>query len=80
MLKRVYKASDEFMAITIQEMLRSRGIEAMIRRFETSWLDGLPKIWQGGWGEVLVMEENLKEAEEYVEEFLKESAEGSTPE
>ncbi len=75
MLKRVYLAPDEFTAITLREMLKSRNIRAEIKRFETSWLDGLPKMMKGGWGEVLVMEENFDEASEYVEEFLKSSAE-----
>lgn len=74
MLKRIYLAPDEFTAITLREMLKSRNIQAMIRRFETSWLDGIPKMMHGGWGEVLVNEEDAKEAEEYVNEFLKDSA------
>jgi hypothetical protein len=70
MLKRAFLAPDEFMAITIREMLKSRNIEAEVRRFETSWLDGLPKMMKGGWGEVMVHEEDLAQAQEYVEEFL----------
>ena len=75
MLKRVYLAPDEFMAITVREMLKSRDIEAIIRRFETSWLDGLPKVMKGGWGEVLVEEADFITAEECVREFLQDSAE-----
>lgn len=74
MLKKVYLAPDEFTAITIREMLKSLNIEAIIRRFETTWLDGLPKIMKGGWGEIFVDENDAKLAEEYIEEFLKESA------
>jgi hypothetical protein len=73
MLKRVYVAPDEFTAITLREMLRSRSIEALIKRFETSWLDGLPKMMKGGWGEVLVNEEDEVEAEKCIQEFLEES-------
>ncbi|MGB3478465.1 MAG: hypothetical protein WBB67_04830 [bacterium] len=70
MLKRAYLAPDEFTAITLREMLKGKGIIAMIQRFETTWLDGLPKIMKGGWGEVLVDEQNLEDAEKYIEEFL----------
>ncbi len=70
MLKRVYLAQDEFSAITIKEMLGSKNIIALVRRFETTWLDGLPKILKGGWGEVLVEEEDYEQALEYIEEFL----------
>lgn len=73
MLKRVYLAPDEFTAITLREMLKGRHIQAMIRRFETSWLDGLPKVMKGGWGEVLVNEEDAEKAEDYIKEFLEES-------
>ena len=62
MLKRVYLAPDEFTAITLREMLKSQNIKAMIQRFETSWLDGLPKMMRGGWGEVLVNEEDIEKA------------------
>lgn len=70
MLKSAYLAPDEFTAITLREMLKGKGINVMIRRFETTWLDGLPKIMKGGWGEVLVNEQDLEDAEQYIEEFL----------
>jgi hypothetical protein len=73
MLKRVYLAPDEFTALTLQEMLQGKGIQAMIRRFETTWLNGLPKVMKGGWGEVLVAEENAVKAEEYITEYLQET-------
>ncbi len=75
MLKRVYVAPDEFTAITLKEMLASRDIKAMTRRFETSWLDGLPKVMKGGWGEVLVDEKDASQAEECIKEFLEQSVE-----
>jgi len=74
MLKRVYISPDEFTAITLREMLRSRKIHAEVRRFETTWLDGLPKLMKGGWGEVLVDEDNAEEAEKFINEFMQESA------
>lgn len=70
MLKRIYLAPDEFTAITLREMLSGQGIKAMIRRFETTWLDGLPKMMRGGWGEVLVDEIDAVQAEELINEFL----------
>jgi hypothetical protein len=75
MLKRVYMAPDEFTAITLKEMLASRDIKAITRRFETSWLDGLPKVMKGGWGDVLVDEKDAELAEEYIKEFLEQSNE-----
>ncbi len=72
MLKRVFLAPDEFTAITIRAMLKGKNIESVINRFETTWLDGLPKIMKGSWGEVLVDEKDLEKAQEYIDEFLKE--------
>ena len=73
MLKCVYLAPDEFTAITIKEVLKSKNIQSVIRRFETSWLDGLPKVMKGGWGEVLVEETNSVQAAEYIKEFLQDT-------
>jgi hypothetical protein len=70
MFRNVYLAPDEFTAITIRAMLKSRNIHAEIRRFATSWFDGLPKLMNGGWGEVFVDENNLKEARQFINEFL----------
>jgi len=77
MLKSVFKAPDEFTAITIREMLASNNIESVVRRFETTWLDGLPKVLKGCWGDVLVTEEDWAEADECVREFMKAAEEGS---
>jgi hypothetical protein len=70
MLKPVIVAPDEFTAITLREMLRGNDIPSVIQRFETTWLDGLPKVMKGGWGEVLVDEKNLATAKTLIEEFL----------
>jgi hypothetical protein len=78
MLKRVYLAPDEFTAITLREMLISKNIEAITRRFETTWLDGLPKIMKGGWGDVLVDEKDQEKAEEYIKEFFEQCDESAS--
>jgi len=77
MLKSVFKAPDEFTAITIREMLAANNIESIVRRFETTWLDGLPKVLKGYWGEVLVTDEDWAEAGECVRDFLKATEKGS---
>jgi hypothetical protein len=75
MLKSIYVAPDEFIAITIKEMLAGKDIKAITRRFETSWLDGLPKVMKGGWGDIMVDEKDAQEAEEHIREFLEEHQE-----
>lgn len=75
MLKSVYVAPDEFTAITIKEMLAGNNIKAITRRFETSWLDGLPKVMKGGWGDIVVDEKDAQPAGKYIKEFLEEHQE-----
>lgn len=70
MLKRVYLAPDELTAITLREMLKSVHITAVIQRFETTWLDGLPRMMKGGWGEVLVDASDVPDAEQHIRTFL----------
>jgi hypothetical protein len=53
-MKKVYVAPDEFMALSVKSLLDEEGILSDIRRYENVWLDGLPKLMHGGWGEVLV--------------------------
>ena len=71
MLKRVYLAPDELTAITLREMLKS--VTAIIQRFETTWLDGLPRVMKGGWGEILVEETDVEDAQQHIQRFLEES-------
>lgn len=82
MLKSIYVAPDEFLAITIKEMLAGKDIKAITRRFETSWLDGLPKVMKGGWGDIMVDEKDARLAEQYIKEFLEEheQMDSDTPE
>ena len=70
MFKRVYVAPDEFTAITIRDFLESEGVRVLLRRFETSWLDGLPKLMMGGWGELVVSEDDFDDAGRLIELFL----------
>jgi len=48
----VYKAPDEFSAITIKEMLESQGISAMIRSTQIPWYDNVMQRVTGVWGEI----------------------------
>ncbi|RKX70977.1 hypothetical protein DRP53_03165 [candidate division WOR-3 bacterium] len=70
MYKRVYVAPDEFTAVAIRDFLENEGIHVMLRRYETSWLDGLPKVMMGGWGEIAVSEDDYEEARRLIEIFL----------
>lgn len=66
----VYKAPDEFSAITIKETLEGQGISAMIRSVQIPWYDNVMQRATGVWGEILVAEERRKEAERIIKEYL----------
>lgn len=70
MFKRVYIAPDEFTAVTLRDFLENEGIHVLLRRYETSWLDGLPKVMMGGWGEIAVTEDDYQEACRLIDIFL----------
>ncbi len=69
-MKKVYVAPDEFMALSVKSLLDEEGILSDIRRYENVWLDGLPKLMHGGWGEVLVTEDDFDDAKVLVDAFL----------
>ena len=66
----VYKAPDEFSAITIREILKGQGISTMIRSAQIHWYDNIMQRATGVWGEILVFEEKKKEAERIIREYL----------
>lgn len=70
MFKKVYVAPDEFTAITVRDFLENEGIHVLLRRYETTWLNGLPRFWMGGWGEIIVTEDDYDDARHLVEIFL----------
>ena len=70
MFKSVYVAPDEFTAVTIRDFLENEGIHVLLRRYETTWLDGLPKLMMGGWGEIIVSEDDYDDAGRLIEIFL----------
>lgn len=73
----VYKATDEFSAITIKETLESQGISAMMRSAQIPWYDNIMQRATGVWGEILVPEERGKEARKIIEEYFTDLKENS---
>ena len=69
-MRQVYVAPDEFMAISIKSLLDEEGIPNELRRYENVWLNGLPKLMHGAWGEILVFEEDFDDAKVLVDAFL----------
>jgi hypothetical protein len=69
-LKSVYKANDEFEAISLRELLFKEGIEAVIQSRQVPMYDGVMTVAVGYWGDLLVREEDFEKAKELIEGFL----------
>ena len=68
-IQSVYSASNEFMALTVRDMLRENGIAAMIKRHEIAGLNVDMFSSGGAWGEVLVEDEHINRAQELIGAF-----------
>jgi len=66
----IFEANNELEAITIQAFLESQGINAAVRSRQIPMYDGIAKVWNPVWGNVLVMEEDCEIAEEVISEYL----------
>jgi hypothetical protein len=74
--KAVYKAPDEFAALTIQSALEAEGITSEIRSFQMPMYDGIAMMQKPFWGEILVLEKDFDRGKRIVADFL--STEGKT--
>jgi len=65
----VYRADQEFLALTIRDMLRDNGIGAMIKKDIIAGFNFDIGSTGGIWGEVLVEEEEFNKALELIGAF-----------
>jgi len=69
-LKAVYKAPDEFSALTIKSLLESEGIEAEIKSYQIAAYDSVGMMQKPFWGEVIVLEKDYQKSLKIIEEYL----------
>jgi len=70
-LRPVYRAPDEFSALAVQRVLAEAEIECLVQSAMVPWTDGIMQNIRGYWGEVLVAVEDLAEAREIVDDYLR---------
>jgi hypothetical protein len=70
-LKPVYKAPDEWTAMTVRDLLRSAGIAAQVLHVQEPWQDTISRMVEGYWGKVLVFEGDAETARRLIEEYLR---------
>ena len=69
-LKAIYRPPNELMANAVRDLFEENGIPAMIRSFQIPAYDGLARMTRPVWGEVLVEEEDMARAREFLDAFL----------
>jgi len=67
----VYKAPDEWMALTMRDLLSSAGLDARILTGSEPWSEGVSRLAEGYWGKVVVLEVEVEDARRLIEEYLK---------
>ena len=67
----IYRAMDEAEANIVKEVLLANGISAVVRRNESSMLDGAMVPGQGYWGDVLVPQAEAGHATEVLQSYNK---------
>lgn len=70
-LRPVYKAPDEWTAITIRDLLKSAGLGVEVLSVHEPWQDGVSRLVEGYWGKVLVLEADVSEALRLIEQYLR---------
>ena len=66
----VYKAHDEFEAISLRDLLEKEDVQAVIRSRQIPMYDGIMTMAVGYWGDLLVKEKELEKAKGIIEGFL----------
>ena len=67
----VYKAPDEWMALTMRDLLSSAGLDARVITGAEPWSEGISRLAEGYWGKVVVLEAEIDDARRLIEEYLK---------
>ncbi|HUV05304.1 MAG TPA: DUF2007 domain-containing protein [Armatimonadota bacterium] len=65
----VYRAIDEATANIVRAVLEDAGVPAVVRRYHSSWFDGLFVVADGAWGEILVPVADADRAREVLDKY-----------
>ena len=69
----VYRAPDVFTANTVQGLLIGENIPAVLESKQVPWLNGVMKMGEGYWGDVVVPEEYAERSRELIEAYQAEN-------
>lgn len=69
----VYRAQDEVTANLVRGFLIGEDIPAMIKSRQVPWMDGVMKMGEGYWGDVVVFEKYAERSRRLIEDYLAEA-------
>jgi hypothetical protein len=67
----VFRAPDEVTANLVMDLLRGEGIPALAESRMVPWMDGVFKMGEGYWGDVVVPEGYAAKSRELIEAYQK---------
>ncbi|MDH7602709.1 MAG: DUF2007 domain-containing protein [Armatimonadota bacterium] len=68
----VYRAADEFVADIVLGLLKSAGIPAVLESRQVPQMDGVMKMGEGYWGDVVVPRADAEQAREILKAYEQE--------
>lgn len=66
----VYKPENEYLALSLKQLLEDEDVPAVIESEQIPWYDNIMATAKGYWGKLLVPEDRKKKASKIIEAFL----------
>lgn len=66
----VYKPENEYLALSLKQLLEDEEIPAVIESEQIPWYDNIMATAKGYWGKLLVSEDKEEEASKIIDIFL----------
>lgn len=65
----VYRAPDEYTATLVRNLLEGENIPVVLRSHQVAWMDGVMKMGEGYWGDVMVAREHAENSARLIAEY-----------
>ncbi|MGC8862654.1 MAG: putative signal transducing protein [Armatimonadota bacterium] len=65
----VFRASDEYIADIVKGLLEGESIPVILESRQVPWMDGVMKMGEGYWGDVVVPREHAARARELIDAY-----------
>lgn len=70
----VYRAPDEYTATLVKNLLEGENISVVLRSHQVAWMDGVMKMGEGYWGDVMVAQEHAEDSVRLIAEYQEKAA------